>query len=192
MPRDTAFTSRDKQPRRTGATRHRTTGQRPRCSWRTGERGTRRAVFRAVGGYFSGGLGVRTRAIATGLGKDAERSGHRAGVLGERANGKKVQYLEQSSATRAALGENREQLPQDWAKTQNGLARKVLRCSWRTGERGLGARYLERSVAAYRAAWRKFTRASNCRRPGLGRRTIWAPCSCVLVNGRAGNKVRSI
>ena len=46
---------------------------------RTGERRTRCAISRAVGGRLSRGLGsLHARAIAAGLGHDAEQSGHRA------------------------------------------------------------------------------------------------------------------
>ena len=122
---------------------------------RTGERRTRCAVSRAVGGRLSSGLGSENaRAIAAGLGHDAEQSGHRALDLGERASGEQgAQYLEQSvAAYRAALEVyTREQLPQDWAMTQNNLGNVLVNLGERaSGEQG--AQYLEQSVAAYRAA----------------------------------------
>ena len=80
--------------------------------------------------------------------------------LGERESGEQgAQYLEQSvAAYRAALEvRTREQLPQDWAATQNNLGNVLADL----GERASGeqsAQYLEQSVAAYRAALEVRTR----------------------------------
>ena len=120
-----------------------------------GERGTRCPVFRAVGGRLSGGPGGQNpRAIAAGLGHDAEQSGHRAPRSGERSERRtSAQYLEQSvAAYRAALEVyTREQLPQDWATTQNNLGIALRDLGGRSERRSRPA-VLEQSVAAYRAA----------------------------------------
>jgi hypothetical protein len=81
-------------------------------------------------------------------------------ILGERASGEQAaQYLEQAvAAYRAALEvRTREQLPQDWATTQNNLGNVLCVLGERaSGEQG--AQYLEQSVAAYRAALEVRTR----------------------------------
>jgi len=69
-----------------------------------------------------------------------------------------AQYLEQSvAAYRAALEvRTREQLPQDWAQTQNNLGNVLMDL----GERVSGeqrAQYLEESVAAIENALTVFT-----------------------------------
>ena len=100
------------------------------------------------------------RAVAAGLGKDAEQSGPRAhGPWGTQQREESGKYLEQAvAAYRAALEVyTREQLPQQWALTQNnlGLALKDL------GERSSveeSGKYLEQAVAAYRAALEVYTR----------------------------------
>ena len=69
------------------------------------------------------------------------------------------------AAYRAALEVyTREQLPQQWATTQNNLG-NVLRDLGERASGEQGAQYLEQSVAAYRAAL-EVERASNCRRTG--------------------------
>ena len=99
-------------------------------------------------------LEVNARAIAAGVGQDAEQSGRLLNDLGERASGEQAaQYFEQSvAAYRAALEvRTREQLPQDWAMTQNNLGIVLMHLGERvSGEQG--AQYLEQSVAAHRAA----------------------------------------
>ena len=114
-------------------------GHRAHESWRTGERGTRCAVFRAVGGRLSRGLGsANARAIAAGLGHDAEQSGQRAQrswrtgerrtrcavsrAVGGRLSGGLGSL--NARAIAAGLGHDAEQSGQ---RAQR---------SWRTGERG--------------------------------------------------------
>jgi tetratricopeptide (TPR) repeat protein len=79
--------------------------------------------------------------------------------LGERASGEQAaQYLEQAvAAYRAALEVyTREQLPQDWATTQNNLGMALSDLGERaSGEQG--AQYLKQSVEALENALSIFT-----------------------------------
>ena len=121
-----------------------------------------RALFRAIGGRLSGGLGsVNARAIAAGLGRDTEQSGHLCSrVLGERASGEQsAQYLEQSAGrlSRGFGSANARAIAAAWATTQNNLG-MVLRDLGERASGEQGAQYLEQSVAAYRAALEVRTR----------------------------------
>ena len=65
----------------------------------------------------------------------------------------------------------REQLPLDWALTQNNLGAALSRLG---GERESGAARLQEAVEAYRAALLEGTRASGCCSNGPRLRTTWA------------------
>ena len=127
------------------------------------------AERRAAGGRLSGAGGDRLsqcaasvypRATAAGLGDDAEQSrdcARRSGGAERRA--RRRRSLKQAvAAFRSALQvRTREQLPQDWAATQNNLGTALDNLAGRS-EGPQAVAYLEQAVAAFRSALQVYTR----------------------------------
>jgi hypothetical protein len=94
--------------------------------------------------------------------------------LGTRSSGgQSVQYLQQSvAAYRAALEvRTREQLPQDWATTQNNLGIVLKELGTRSsGDQSV--QYLQQSVAAYENALTIFTPEANPYYNEIARRNL--------------------
>ena len=114
--------------------------------------------------------------------------------LGERASGEQgAQYLEQSlAAYRAALEvRTREQLPQQWAMTQNNLGMRA-RGSWRTGERGTRRAIFRAVAAAYHAALEVRTREQLPQGWATTQGNLGNLFSDLGRTGEPGNKARNI
>ena len=130
--------------------------------------GSGAAVGRIGGGVSRGAQGLHARAVAAGLGDDAEQSGHCVERPGGRSEGAEAARLlgEAVAAYREALKvRTREQLPQDWAMTQNNLGNALERLR-RAERRGGGGAAAGRSGGGVSRGAEGLVRASSCRRTG--------------------------